>query len=325
MRIALALLLTLFSVGRSQPNEAINETDAHFPIIAPNGGPSAAYIGWMLKNSSLTNTTNISNQYETAYQNILKNGPSVLSSVGAANYVYLVVPGLLAKHYPLYMNTNVAALSAAGLDVRRIPIDSDAPVATNAATIRNTVNSVYQQTGKRIVFFAHSKGCVDSAAALQMFPEILTRVQGMIAVQAPYGGSPIATDLLSSSPIKWVVEKFVEVIFGGDPQSIGDLSYQSRQAFLQKYPYPSSVNTISVFTKSTRISSLMYVAAKYISDSYGVANDGLVADPDAAIPSSRTIFLDNMDHGDTVFEVFKFCKYRPTQMTQALVYNLLKK
>jgi pimeloyl-ACP methyl ester carboxylesterase len=222
------------------------------------------------------------------------------------------------------MDANVKALTDCGLDVRRAPIDSDAPVETNAATLRQTINTIYSQTNKKIVIIGHSKGCVDSAATVAMYADTVDKIRGFVAIQAPYGGSPIATDLLSSTPVKWVVEKIVQAIFKGDPQSIGDLTYQSRQQFLQKYRFPGAVRTISVFTKSTRISSLMYAAAKYVSESYGVANDGLVADPDAGIPSSRTVFLDNMDHGDTVFEVFKFCKYRPRQMTQALVYILLK-
>jgi triacylglycerol esterase/lipase EstA (alpha/beta hydrolase family) len=322
----LLFLLGALLVANGQDLAATNQTDAQFPVLeSPNGGPSQGLIGWMLKNSSLRNTSDISSQYEAAYNNIMQNGPGIVNTVGASNYVYVIVPGLLSKHYPGYMDSNVKALQACGLDVRRAPIDSDATVAVNAATIRATVNSIFQQTQKQIILFGHSKGCVDSAAAVSMYPDIVSKVKGLIAVQAPYGGSPIATDLLSSSPIKWVVQKIVQAIFKGDPQSIGDLSYASRQAFLQKYSYPPSVNTISVFTKSTRVSSLMYAAAKYISDSYGADNDGLVADPDAGIPSSRTVFLDNMDHGDTVFEIFKFCKYRPTQMSQALLYILLKR
>jgi len=48
----------------------------------------------------------------------------------------------------------------------------------------------------------HSKGGVDAAAACSMFwPQLKDKVMGVILVQSPYGGSPIASDILREGQI----------------------------------------------------------------------------------------------------------------------------
>jgi len=43
----------------------------------------------------------------------------------------------------------------------------------------------------------HSKGGIDAAAALSMYwPELKDKVAGLALAQSPYGGSPIASDIL---------------------------------------------------------------------------------------------------------------------------------
>jgi len=43
----------------------------------------------------------------------------------------------------------------------------------------------------------HSKGGIDAAAALSMYwPELKDKVAGLVLAQSPYGGSPIASDIL---------------------------------------------------------------------------------------------------------------------------------
>ena len=47
------------------------------------------------------------------------------------------------------------------------------------------------------MLLGHSKGGVDAAAALSMYwPELKDKVAGLALAQSPYGGSPIASDIL---------------------------------------------------------------------------------------------------------------------------------
>jgi hypothetical protein len=51
--------------------------------------------------------------------------------------------------------------------------------------------------GNKVVLLGHSKGGVDVAAACSIFwPVLKDKVVGLVLVQSPYGGSPIASDIL---------------------------------------------------------------------------------------------------------------------------------
>jgi len=47
------------------------------------------------------------------------------------------------------------------------------------------------------LILGHSKGGIDSAAALSLYwPELKDKVAGLAVAQSPYGGSPVASDIL---------------------------------------------------------------------------------------------------------------------------------
>ena len=48
-----------------------------------------------------------------------------------------------------------------------------------------------------MLLLGHSKGGVDSAAALSLYwPQLKDKVAGLVLAQSPYGGSPVASDIL---------------------------------------------------------------------------------------------------------------------------------
>jgi hypothetical protein len=48
-----------------------------------------------------------------------------------------------------------------------------------------------------VLLLGHSKGGVDSAAALSLYwPQLKDKVAGLVIAQSPYGGSPVASDIL---------------------------------------------------------------------------------------------------------------------------------
>lgn len=75
-------------------------------------------------------------------------------------------------------------------------------VEKNAREIKDHIEELYKSTGRKVVLLGHSKGGVDAAAACSMFwPQLKDTVVGVILVQSPYGGSPIASDILREGQI----------------------------------------------------------------------------------------------------------------------------
>ena len=68
---------------------------------------------------------------------------------------------------------------------------------------------------KRVLILGHSKGGVDAAAALSMYwPELRDKVAGLALAQSPYGGSPIASDIMREGQIGdyYNVRKLMEIL-----------------------------------------------------------------------------------------------------------------
>lgn len=65
------------------------------------------------------------------------------------------------------------------------------------------------------MLLGHSKGGIDTAAALSMYwPDLKDKVAGLILAQSPYGGSPIASDILRAGQLgDYVnVRKLMEIL-----------------------------------------------------------------------------------------------------------------
>lgn len=72
-----------------------------------------------------------------------------------------------------------------------------ASVDKNAREIKEYIEEIYWGSKKRVLLLGHSKGGVDAAAALCLYwSDLKDKVAGLVLAQSPYGGSPIASDLL---------------------------------------------------------------------------------------------------------------------------------
>jgi pimeloyl-ACP methyl ester carboxylesterase len=260
----------------------------------------------------------ISAQFARVYADAV-GGKSTLPPDAKAQH-YLLVGGLFTNHYPGYMDANQRQLQDLGLQADRLPIDSDAPVAQNAATIRDAVNKAFAADGKKVVLIGQSKGGVDVTAALALYPELKSKVRAVVAMQAPCGGTPIASDLKECPELKAAATGAISDLLNGDPKALTDLTYANRKAFITRHPYPSDVPTISLATSRNSPLSLLDGTAAYMRDRYGLASDGLVPSQEAEIPGSKVVRLDDMDHAESVMSALPgFGTYQPGALTQALV------
>lgn len=76
-------------------------------------------------------------------------------------------------------------------------LNYQASVEKNAREIKSYIEEIYWGSKKRVLLLGHSKGGVDAAAALSLYwSDLKDKVAGLALAQSPYGGSPVASDIL---------------------------------------------------------------------------------------------------------------------------------
>lgn len=169
--------------------------------------------------------------------------------------VYLLVPGLFSNHGPLYFVDTKAYFSKLGLACHIAKIHSEAAVETNASVLKDYIEELYWGSGKQVAVLGHSKGGVDAAAAVaKHWPSLKDKVAGLVLVQSPYGGSPIASDLLREGQLadvqtRYVLELLIQKLVKGDVKALEDLTYKKRQNFLAKHSLPREFPVVSFHTE----------------------------------------------------------------------------
>ncbi|MBX3472259.1 MAG: hypothetical protein KF878_35860 [Planctomycetes bacterium] len=239
--------------------------------------------------------------------------------------VVLVVPGLstnLWNQYGVpYLDENLAALRARGLEARRLAVNTEESIAVNAAVIAREVRTEVAR-GKRVVLLAHSKGGADTITALAdpTNRDLLPHVRGLMAIQPVYGGSPIADLVGGSCAIQGTVDLFFEralprinrVDDVGSRDAVRDLRSETRQALLRRHPYPaaevptvvlrSSFSGRSTFKPRHVLRKPLFVFQKFLEKTQGVASDGMVSLEWQRVPGAAAeITLQDMDHFEPGF------------------------
>ncbi|CAI5465504.1 unnamed protein product [Closterium sp. Yama58-4] len=181
---------------------------------------------------------------------------------------------------------------------------------------------------------------MDAAAALSLYqPLLLDKVAGLVFIQSPYGGSPVASDLLREGQWGDVASRTIlgilmDKIFGGDIRCLDDLTHAKRRDFLAKHPFPvGEIPSLSFHTEASKaaavVASLSTVAhtevpwlaqqnaklavgfplsaglaimAVHLEYRYGAPSDGLVTRADAEVPGSVVVrSRRKLDHAFMVF------------------------
>ncbi|KAD3640779.1 hypothetical protein R6Q59_003467 [Mikania micrantha] len=252
--------------------------------------------------------------------------------------VYLLVPGLFSNHGPLYFTSTKASFLKMGLTCHIAKIHSEASVEKNAREIKEHIEEFHWGSNKRVFLLGHSKGGIDAAAALSMYwPDLRDKVAGLALAQCPYGGSPIASDILRQGQIGdyFNVRKLMEVLIGkvikGDLQALEDLTYMKRKEFLKNHHLPKELPVVSFHTEAkispAALATLSRVAraelpkfaplsmpvvmplgatlaasAQLLQTRYGQKSDGLVTRCDAEVPGSVVVRPERkLDHAWMVY------------------------
>ncbi|XP_006663151.3 uncharacterized protein LOC102710448 [Oryza brachyantha] len=301
---------------------------------------SADDIGWLQRDQSLPPTEDGTTRFLEILDSVRKNEHKLPDSV-----VYLLVPGLFSKHGPLYFVKTKSYFSKMGLACHIAKIHSESSVSKNASEIKEYIEEIYWGSKKRVLLLGHSKGGVDAAAALSIYwPQLEDKVAGLALAQSPYGGSPVASDILREGQLgdyvrlRKLMEILVSKVLKGDLQALEDLTYEKRKAFLQQNPLPPEILIVSFHTEAsitpsvvtalshvahlelpaaadgnpTRIPVVMPLSAAMAACSqllvarYGEKSDGLVTRKDAEVPGSVVVHPERkLDHAWMVYSSLK--------------------
>ncbi|KAF5726008.1 hypothetical protein HS088_TW23G00745 [Tripterygium wilfordii] len=173
------------------------------------------------------------------------------------SFVYLLIPGFFSNHGPLYFVRTKRFFSKMGLACHIAKIHSEASVEHNAWELKQYVEELYWGSGKRVILLGHSKGGVDAAAALSIYwCDLKDKVAGLAFVQSPYGGTPVASDILREGQIadketRRITEFLICKLIKGDIRALEDLTYEKRKEFIMNHKLPTDIPLISFHSEAS--------------------------------------------------------------------------
>ena len=237
----------------------------------------------------------------------------------AAAPAFLFVRGLYGEHYPCYQWDAVEHFRRRGAVARLSAAARGAgTTAANASALCDEILAFADELGadgagnqRRVVLVGHSKGGVDACAALALYEHRLADVVlGVITVQSPYGGSPIASDLTANETLRGVTTRALETLLRA-PRGEGartllppllDVTYENRMSFLEHHPLPDRFPCVSFHTRTSSNNSVLALVAAYARNTYGEENDGLVCRVDAEVPGCVAVrWKAEFDHADGAY------------------------
>lgn len=249
---------------------------------------SADDIGWLQRAPGMPPVEDGTERFMEILDNI-RHGLHKLPN----SMVYLLVPGLFSNHGPLYFVNTKTSFSKMGLACHIAKIHSEASVEKNAREIKEYIEEIYWGSRKRVLLLGHSKGGVDTAAALSLYwSDLKDKVAGLVLAQSPYGGSPIASDILREGQLgDYVnVRKLMEIlickVMKGDIQALEDLTYEKRREFLMKHQLPRELPVVSFHTEAS-ISPAVWATLSHVAH----AELPVVAPLSAAEPAKLPVVI----------------------------------
>ncbi|XBI72322.1 hypothetical protein VPH35_066296 [Triticum aestivum] len=277
---------------------------------------SADDIGWLQRTQGLPAAEDGTTRFMEILDSVRKNEHKLPDAV-----VYLLVPGLFSNHGPLYFVKTKAYFSKMGLVCHIAKIHSEvltyiglcfsldilfsssdtkgvlqSSVSKNAREIKEYIEEIYWGSRKCVLLLGHSKGGVDAAAALSLYwPQLKDKVAGLVLAQSPYGGSPVASDILREGQLgdyvmlRKLMEILVSKVLKGDLQALEDLTYERRKEFLAQHPLPPEVPIVSFHTEASITPSVLTALSHVAHVELPVAADGNPARIPVVMPLSAAL------------------------------------
>lgn len=209
-------------------------------------------IGWLQRTPGVCPVIDGTSRFLELLDKIRNDEHSLPNS-----FVYLLIPGLLSNHSPLYFVSTKRFFSKMGLACHIAKIQSEASVEHNARELKHYIEELFWGSGKQVMLLGHSKGGVDAAAALSIYwCDLKDKVAGLALVQSPYGGTPVASDILREGQIadketRRIMEFLICTLIKGDIRALEDLTYEKRKEFIMKHNLPTNIPLISFHSEAS--------------------------------------------------------------------------
>jgi hypothetical protein len=216
-------------------------------------------------------------------------------------FVPAVLSGIASKASGLrlveYLTHQVRQLKDDGFDAEIADIDTGASVEANGARLAEILERHHCPTW----IVTHSKGGLDALEALVAYPNARRFVDGWVAFQAPFQGSPIA-DVACMTPKARRIGVSALKLLGADPQAVCDLTTDARARYLD-----ANATAIAQLLAELPVMCVGTAAAKGLLPSWptlrwmeerGLRNDGLVPVASTILPGAHYVLLDGLGHGE---------------------------
>ena len=129
-----------------------------------------------------------------------------------------------------YMRSQADWLRGLGLAVEVVALPTAAPILANAMRIAERIAA----DPRPVLLIGHSKGGVEALAAL-LRPGIAPRCHGLLALQSPFLGSPVADALCGIRPLHRVAHRALRALRLGSGRGLRDLTMPVRRAWMEEH------------------------------------------------------------------------------------------
>ena len=218
-------------------------------------------------------------------------------------FVPAVLSGIALKASRLrlveYLTHQVRRLKDEGFEAEIADIDTGATVAQNGARLAEILAHHHCPTW----LVSHSKGGLDVLEALVAHPRVRRFVDGWIAFQAPFQGSPVA-DVASGNGRARKISRAALRLLGADLQAIVDLRTDVRANYMEDHgpelaELAREVPVMCVGTVAGQAALSLkpqWPTGRWM-EGFGLKNDGLVPVNSTILPGARFVGLRGLGHG----------------------------
>lgn len=216
-------------------------------------------------------------------------------------FVPAVLSGIALKASRLrlveYLTHQVRQLKDEGIEAQVADIDTGATVAANGARLAEILARNHCPTW----VVTHSKGGLDALEALVAHGGVRRFVDGWVAFQAPFQGSPVA-DIACTAPKTRRIGAAAFNLLGADPRAICDLTTAERARYLDANATAIAqlLSDVPVMCVGTAVGRRLLPSWPTIGwmEAQGLRNDGLVPVTSTILPGAHYVLLDGMGHGE---------------------------
>jgi len=194
-----------------------------------------------------------------------------------------------------YLTEQVRHLRSEGFDADIAEVDTFARVEHNGERLARILEAHHRPTW----VITHSKGGLDLLHALVTQPDLMRYLDGWIAFQAPFWGSPVADVACGSGRAKGLSRRALKLI-GRELDLIADLTTDRRAHYMDQRTaqIASIARDVPVMCVATTGAwRLQWPTARWM-DGLNLKNDGLVPVNSSVLPGARYVVLDGLGHGE---------------------------